>query len=297
MTHTRRNGSLIDPRAGRVVGALALLLVLGACSKQVLHASLDEREANEQVALLRNAGIEARKEFRDKAHSVSVSDADFARAVTLLQGHGLPRKSFETRCKLFVRQGFVTTPAQEHELRVCAIAQEISRSLTLYAEVFDANVVLDMAVKNPLTDKPLAPKASVVVRFRPGTDVDLMKSKIRQTVAGSVEGLSPESVSVDHSVAEAVGPTPPRMALAMASPAEPSVWMGLPWPLVLTFALGLVALIAALLFALRQRRGAPAPLEQGGGVTVRREASEALATPARGALERDVPAVPGVAST
>ncbi len=225
----------------RRAAAMAVLALLAAgCSQQTLYSKLDEREANDEVALLRNAGISANKVARDAAYAVTVPDADMARATQILREQGLPRRSFDSRCSVFKREGFVTSPVQEHELRLCAVSQEISHALMVLTGVQDARVVLDVPEKNPLIDKASPPKASVVVKLRSGVDVDAVKSNIKRIVVHSVDGLKHDNVSVEHSVAE---PTP-SAAQTLASDTAGS--FGLPWPLVLTFALGLVATLAAL---------------------------------------------------
>ena len=52
--------AFIPRRAARVLAPLALVL-LAACSQQELYGQLNERQANEMVAVLRNAGLEAEK--------------------------------------------------------------------------------------------------------------------------------------------------------------------------------------------------------------------------------------------
>ena len=54
----------------------ALLMLLAACSNQELYTQLTERQANEMVAVLRSAGIDAQKETKDGRFSVLTAQAD-----------------------------------------------------------------------------------------------------------------------------------------------------------------------------------------------------------------------------
>jgi type III secretion protein J len=233
----------------RFARLLPVLVVacLAACSQQTLNSKVDEREANEEVALLREAGIQAQKVARDGAFAVTVPDADFARANQILHEQGLPRQGHGSRCSVFKREGFVTTTLQEHELRLCAIAQEISHALMALNGVLDARVVLDVPVRNPLMDKVQPPKASVVVKFRPGADADALKSSVKRVVVHSIDGLHHDNVSVEHSMAN------PK---AVASVQAASTFAhGLPWPLALSSGVGLAALFGALALWWNNRRG------------------------------------------
>ncbi len=229
---------------------------LAACSQQTLYSKLEEREANEEVALLRDAGIQANKVAREGAYAVTVPDADLSRATQILREQGLPRQGFGSRCSVFKREGFVTTSLQEHELRLCAIAQEISHALMALNGVLDARVVLDVPVRNPLMDKVQPPKASVVVKFRQGADADALKSNVKRVVVHSVDGLHHDNVSVEHSMADA-------KPVAAMQAATTTFAQGMPWPLALSSGVGLAALFGALALWWNKRRSARWAAERG----------------------------------
>ena len=50
---------------GRAVALAALAVLLAACSEQEIYSQLSERQANEMVAVLRSAGIDADKKVQD----------------------------------------------------------------------------------------------------------------------------------------------------------------------------------------------------------------------------------------
>ncbi|MCM3011862.1 hypothetical protein M3583_24695, partial [Bacillus subtilis] len=72
---------------------------LAGCQKE-LYSGLSERDANQMVAVLGDAGISASKDndARDtsdrNAWLVSVADGDMQAALTVLQANGLPKPSY-----------------------------------------------------------------------------------------------------------------------------------------------------------------------------------------------------------
>jgi type III secretion protein J len=79
----------------------APLLLLSACSSQNLYTNLSEAQANDMVAVLLDAGIDASKTPGEKEQwQISVSQNQFARAVEVLKSNGFPRKEYDTRFNL-----------------------------------------------------------------------------------------------------------------------------------------------------------------------------------------------------
>ena len=74
---------------------LALCFVLSACNEMDLYTKLTERQANEMVAALQGAGIEAAKSSKDPGNWViQVARDDFGRAVETLRAD-LTKKNAE----------------------------------------------------------------------------------------------------------------------------------------------------------------------------------------------------------
>lgn len=233
-----------------VRGALLLAAAgLTACSQQTLYSKLDEREANQQVSVLLEAGIQARKLARDNAFAVTVPGDDLGRANQILAEHGLPQQPFANRCTVFKKEGFVTTTMQEHQLRTCAISDEISHALMALNGVLDARVVLDVPMRNPLADKVQPPRASVVVKLRQGVDADAMKSTVKRVVVHTIDGLQHDNVSVEHSIAD---PKP----VSSTQVATSHFAQGMPWPLALISGAGVAAIFGALALWWNNRRNA-----------------------------------------
>lgn len=249
-----RNTSLVlgGARLRCWMAAFALLL-LAACSQQELYGDLNERQANEMVAVLRNAGLVADKSpSRDgKAYVVSTSAHDFSRAVEVLHAGGFPRDSFDNLGQVFKKEGFVSSPLEERARFIHALSQELSSTLSNIDGVVQARVHVSVPDKNPLADKPVPATASVFIKHRPGVDLTQQVGKIKALVVNAMEGLPYDNVTVALFPAEPISPAVPRSALAAA-------WDNYGTALLIGVGIGLAALVAALALWWRQRRPAPA---------------------------------------
>jgi len=170
--------------------------LLAACSGQELYSQLTERQANEMVAALRSAGIDAEKQSQEGRFSVLTASKDFSRAVQVLNAQGLPREAFDTMGKVFKREGFVSSPLEEHARLLHAMSQEISNTLGNIDGVVTARVHLVVPERNPLADKPQPAAASVFIKHRPDRDLSGQIAQIKALVVNSVEGLAYDNVTV-----------------------------------------------------------------------------------------------------
>lgn len=211
---------------------LSLVLLLSACSQQVVFQQVGEAAANEMVAALRRAGIDARKQPKDAAYAVTAPDGDFARAVQILQAQGLPRAEFDSLGTVFKREGFVSTPLEERARLVHALSQELSHTVSSIDGVLLARVTLVMPDKHPLSDKAVPSSAAVLIKHRAGLDMEALVPKVKALVVNSVEGLSYEGVSVVTFVADA-------RSLPEPDPAQAALGL----PLAVTGGLGMAALL------------------------------------------------------
>ncbi len=245
--HRRRGPAPQRPgtRPASVLCMLATALLLAACGEQTLYAKLDERQANDMVSALRLAGVPAQKAAREDGFEVRTGEADFARAVQILKSQGLPREDFDSLGKVFKREGFVSTPVEERARLMHALSQELSHTLTSIDGVLQARVTLVVPERHPLSDKVQPSSASVMIKHRPGLDVEGLLPKVRALVVNSIEGLPYESVSV---VAFAAEPTPTAAPTAEGQPAA---------VLVLALTLGAASLGAAGYLTWRRRRATP----------------------------------------
>jgi type III secretion protein J len=240
------------------LAAGVLTLLLAACSRQELYSQLTERQANEMVAALRAAHIDAEKQVQEGHFTVLTDSGDFARAVQVLNAQGLPRESFDSMGKVFKREGFVSSPLEEHARLLHAMSQEISNTLGNIDGVVTARVHLVVPARNPLADKPQPAAASVFIKHRPDRDLSQQVAQIKALVVNSVEGLSYDNVTVALFPADALpsdGSAPAKAGTAAAAaPAGP-----LETPLLSGGVAGALALLGGGVLWWRRRGSAAVP--------------------------------------
>jgi type III secretion protein J len=233
-----------------VMPALAALFLAG-CGMQDLYTRLSEQQANEMVAVLRNAGLSAEKELRpDQSFAVVTGRGDFARAVTVLRAGGYPRDSFDDMGRVFKKEGFVSSPLEERARLVHALSQEIANTISHIDGVIVARVHLALPEKDPLADKPHPAAASVFIKHRSGKDLSGSVGQIKALVVNSVEGLPYDNVTVALFPAE---PWPEQagaaaQAAAALGPVDNTV-------IALAGGSGVLALGGSGLWAWRRRQG------------------------------------------
>ena len=196
------SSSSSSSRAERVArgwrcGAVALALLVAACSGQEIHTGLTEREANEVVAVLGTAGVSASKAAGEKeTWSVTVPQGDFARAVEVLRANGLPRENFESLGTVFKKEGFTSSPLSERARLIYGLSQELSRTISDIDGVVQARVHVTMPEPHPLSREVPPASASVFVKYRPGFDLRNQTGAIKSLVTNGVEGMTYDRVSV-----------------------------------------------------------------------------------------------------
>jgi type III secretion protein J len=176
---------------------VAVLAGLSGCSEQSLYSGLSEQEANEMVAALSLAGMEAGKQkLKGNEFSVSVAPDEFARAVQLLKNHGLPRDRYDTLGEVFAKEGFVSSPLEERARLNYALSQEIASTLSSIDGVILARVHLAVPPRNDLEDTVEPASASVFVKHRAGVDLSGSVAQIKALVVNGIENLPYENVTV-----------------------------------------------------------------------------------------------------
>ena len=184
-------------RARFMLASLGLIL-LAACGRAELYGKLSEAQANEMIAALQRAGIQAEKsEAGEAGWSISTAKGDFGRAVEVLQSQGYPRQDFATLGSVFKKEGFVSSPTEERARLNWGLSQELSRTLGEIDGVVQARVHLALPADAPLAETKAPASASVFIKYRPGTDIAAQVGKVKALVVNSIEGLKYENVTVE----------------------------------------------------------------------------------------------------
>ena len=245
-------------RLRRATVLLLLPLLLAACQVE-LHRGLNEREANEIVAVLLRGGIAAsRVPDGANALAVRVPDSRFADAVDALRAHGLPRPRFASMGEVFPSGGLVASPVQERARMVHALNQELSRTISEVDGVVSARVHVVLPEPDPLRREPGPASASVLVRHEAEAPVGALVPHIKMRVSNGVANLSYDRVSVALvAVPPPPAPVPPAFVSVAGLRVEPASAEAL--RLVLVAAAGLLLGMLALGAALLWRRLAARP--------------------------------------
>lgn len=204
----------MKPAAARWLRSLALLLAalaLAGC-KEGLYSGLNEHEANDMLAVLSAAGLDATKERTEgNDWQVQVDKAEMGRSLELLRAHGLPEQRYTDMGEIFKKQGLVSTPSEERMRYIFAVQQELSQTLREVDGVVSARVHVVIPANDPLSDKIRPSSAAVFIKYRPDVDLRLLVPTVKDLVGHSIEGLSHDRVSL--SLVEAHAPPPPATLL------------------------------------------------------------------------------------
>lgn len=242
--------------------AVAALVGAGGCSVELEHG-LDERQANEVVAVLDRSGVAADKapDEGPATWKVLVTRAEAAQAFLVLEANGLPRRNAKGVGEAFAEKGLLPSATAERARLAASLAVDLERTLEALPGVAAARVHLALPDDDPLgpaTDHP-RPTASVLLRAR--GQLATSDADVRKLVAGALPGLQPADVSVviapalDDAPAPALTDVGPlrvargsrRLALALGGGA-----LGLILALAMALAVGAFRL-AALRRKLRER--------------------------------------------
>lgn len=186
----------------RFIG-MVLVLILAGCGKVSLYSGLSERDANEMLALLLSAQLDASKEWGDdKAWAVHTGKSDLPRAVEILHDAGYPRERYQSLGDIFKKEGFVSSPVEERARFQHGQQQELARTVSLIDGVVDARVHLSLPAKDALSERVDPPSAAVFVKHRASAKTQENLADIEAILMNSVEGLTKDRITVSFFAAQ-----------------------------------------------------------------------------------------------
>ena len=186
----------------RAASLLLAVALLSGCGRDPLYSKLDEQQANEMLAVLVGAGIDASKTAVDDGWSIEVTRSGVPKAMQVLKAEGYPHEAFQSLGEVFRKEGFVSTPLEERARLLYALSQELSRTVSAIDGVVVARVHLAIPERNPLReDKPLS-SASVFIKHKPGSHVVNKAASIKALIVNSVEGLPYDNVTITFFASE-----------------------------------------------------------------------------------------------
>jgi len=185
------------------------MFLTGCETNQSIVTSIDEREANEIVVFLASKGIAAQKIAAAKAEGVGEAtgitydifvDKDKAiQAMAILNRNGLPRIKGTNLLQLFSGKGLMTSDKEENIRLQAGKEEELKNTIRKIDGIIDA----DVRISFPTTEAGIAaetPKIKAAIYIKHQGILDdpnqHLESKIKKLVAGSIDNLSFDDVSI-----------------------------------------------------------------------------------------------------
>lgn len=231
--------------AGLLLMALLLLLLVG-CARKPLLEGLDERQANEVIAVLLRHNIAAEKLNVGKGgFQVQVGARDLPESIELVQRNDLPSAPRSQVANAFPADSLVSTPLGERARLISAVEQRLEESLQLIDGVQSTRVHLNydasLGGENRRVDQRRMHVAAVIAHA-PNVDEEVLLQSVKRFLRNTFDGIDYDNVSVI--LTQVDGPR----TLAVTAAAERGV-PGLVWALIAFVAAVLVVAAWALLRA------------------------------------------------
>ena len=212
-------------RARWVLLAVLAVLVLTGCARKPLLEGLDERQANEVIAVLLRHNISAEKLNVGKGgFQVQVAARDLPESIDLMQRNDLPSAPRSQVANAFPADALVSTPLGERARLISAVEQRLEESLQLIEGVHSTRVHLnyDASVggENRRTDRRRMHVAAVVAHA-PDVDEEVLMQSIKRFLRNTFDGIDYDNVSVI--LTEVEGPR--TLAVTQIGERGPATWM------------------------------------------------------------------------
>lgn len=216
------------PTGRRLCGlaVLPLLLSLGGC-KTDLYTKVQEREANEMLAVLLSKGVDAvRVVGKDGTSTIQVEAKQLAFSIDVLNDQGLPHQPFKSLGEVFKGSGLVASPVEERARYVYALSEELSRTISDIDGVISARVHVVLPKNDLLRQDTTPSSASVFIRHDSNAKLSALLPQIKMLVVNSIEGLSYDKVAVVFVPVERAQRELP--SATVAAPVQPTKFISTP---------------------------------------------------------------------
>jgi type III secretion protein J len=176
--------------------SLIILFLLTGC-KEDLYSNLTENEAVQMWALLLKNDIGSEKFVgKDGAFGIRVETDQIAEAVQIFKVCGFPKNEYKDIGSLFKKEGLISSPIEEKARYMHGLSQSLGETISQIEGVVIARVHIVIPEENPFSGSIKPSAASIFIKHRPDSNFSDLKSKIKQLVSKSVEGLQYSRVAV-----------------------------------------------------------------------------------------------------
>jgi type III secretion protein J len=184
---------------------LSALLPLAAC-KDTLFGRLSEAQANEVLAALSEARIDAAKSRVDETTwQVDIEVALAGAALVYLRDRGLPTQRTASMGEIFKKEGLISSPVEERARLAFALQEDLATTLRRIDGVVEARVHVAIPKNDPLSDKQVPASAAVFLKYRSQVDIEMLSPEIKKMVMTSIEGLDFRNISLFALPADGAG--------------------------------------------------------------------------------------------
>jgi len=195
----------------RIIPLFALILLASCESNQIIVGSISERDANEIVVYLSSKGVEAQKVLAVSSeiggattaaqYNIMVDDDQAVEAMSILNRAGLPRRMGTNLLELFAKSGMMSSDKEETIRYQAGLAEGLQNTIRKIDGVLDADVQISFPPDSTtLIPGAVQPKVTAAVYVKhqgvledPNSHLEV---KIKRLMAGSVNGLDYDNVSV-----------------------------------------------------------------------------------------------------
>lgn len=178
-----------------------MILSLLACSESRVDIvnGVNQKSANSIILDLEQSHITTTKlQAKDGTYSIQVPKNKQMEALAILKQNGEPFSDYVSIGTIFKKEGFISSPLEEHARLIYALNQEIDNMLMSISGVIQVKTQVSLPLPNDnlwQTDLPHS-SASVLIKYKPGSRIDLYLARMKNLVANAVPGLTPDRVEI-----------------------------------------------------------------------------------------------------
>ncbi|KAB7896249.1 EscJ/YscJ/HrcJ family type III secretion inner membrane ring protein [Rouxiella sp. S1S-2] len=174
------------------------ILLLTGCRQQELLKGLEQRQANEVIALLQRNKIDAeKKDIAKEGYRVSVDPKDFSTSVDLLRIYNLPSKPRMEIAQMFPSDSLISSPLAETARLYSAIEQRLEQSLVALEGITSAQIHVSYHFDSGANGRKNDPEhVAALISYDRNIDSTLMISDVKRLLKNSFNNLSYDNISV-----------------------------------------------------------------------------------------------------